>query len=59
MASSDSNAFYDDARDDLLASSADKQRNALMHLACFLKVYCVQIGIEFVEATAIPFRGLP
>ena len=51
--------FYGDAHDDLLASSVDKQSNALAHFNYFLKTYCVQIGINIVEAAAIPYRGIP
>ena len=56
---SDSTAFYGDAHDDLLASSADKQSNALSHFNHFLKAYCVQIGIKIVEAATIPYHGIP
>lgn len=41
------------AFDDLLASSADKQSNALAHFNFFLKSYCVQIGIIIVEASSL------
>lgn len=51
--------FYADARDDLLASAADKQSNALAHFNYFLKTYCVQIGIKIIEADAIPYHGIP
>jgi hypothetical protein len=51
--------FYGDARDDPLASSADKQNNALSHFNFFLKTYCVQIGINIVEAVVIPYHGIP
>jgi hypothetical protein len=50
---------YADARDDLLASAADKQSNALAHFNYFLKTYCVQIGIKIVEAVTIPYHGIP
>jgi hypothetical protein len=49
--------FYGDACNDLLALSADKQSNALAHY--FLKTYCVQIGIKIVEASTIPYHGIP
>ena len=42
--------FYADARDDLNASAANKERLALNHFNFFLKTYCVQIGINIVEA---------
>jgi hypothetical protein len=51
--------FYGDARDDPLASSADKQSNALAHFNFFLKTYCVQIGINIVEAAVVPYHGIP
>jgi hypothetical protein len=51
--------FYGDARDDPLASSADKQSNALAHFNHFLKTYCVQVGISIVEAAAVPYNGIP
>jgi hypothetical protein len=51
--------FYADARDDLNASAANKQSNALAHFDFFLKTYCVQIGINIVEAAAIPYHGIP
>jgi hypothetical protein len=56
---SDSTILCGDARDDLLALSADKQSNTLAHFNYFLKTYCVQIGINIVEAAAIPYRGIP
>ena len=51
--------FYRDARDGLLTSAADKQRKALNHFTYFLKGYCVQIGIDVVEAKDIPYCGIP
>ena len=51
--------FHGDARDDLLASAADKQSNAIAHFNFFLKTYCIQIGIKIVEAAAIPYNGIP
>jgi hypothetical protein len=54
-----STIFYGDARDNLLASSVDKQSNALGHFNYFLKTYCVQIGINIIEAAAIPYHGIP
>jgi len=51
--------FYPDARDDLNASAANKERLALNHFNYFLKTYCVQIGINVVEAVAIPYHGIP
>jgi hypothetical protein len=46
--------FYANARDDLNASAVNKERLALNHFNFFLKTYCVQIGINIVEAAAIP-----
>ena len=57
-ASSPPPPVYGDARDDLLASSADKQSNALKQLNFFLKTYSVQIGVAIVEASSIPYKGL-
>ena len=51
--------FYADARDDLNASAANKERQALNHFNHFIKTYCVQIGINVVVADAIPYRGIP
>jgi hypothetical protein len=51
--------FYGDARDDPLVSTANKQSNALGHFNYFLKTYCVQIGINIIEAAAIPYHGNP
>ena len=52
-------AFFIDARDDKLASSADKERLALNHFSFFLKSYCLQIGIKVMEAAQIPYHGIP
>ena len=51
--------YYGDARDDLNASAANKERLALNHFDYFLKGHCVQIGIDIVEADSIPYRGIP
>jgi hypothetical protein len=51
--------FYADARDDLNASAANKERLALNHFNHFIKTYCVQIGIDVVAAEAIPYKGTP
>lgn len=48
-----------DARDDLNASSANKERYALNHFNCFLEIYCNQIGIDVATADKIPYRGTP
>jgi len=50
---------HGDVRDDLNASVADKERLALNHFNCFLQACCCQIGVNVVEADAIPFRGVP
>ena len=50
---------HGDCRDDLLHSKAAKQGNAITHFNHFLKTYCKQIGIDVVEADAIPYRGIP
>jgi hypothetical protein len=54
-----STVFYGDARDDLLASSSNKQSNALGHFNYFLKTYCVQIGIDIISASVVPYHGIP
>jgi hypothetical protein len=51
--------FYANARDDLNASAANKERLALNHFNFFLKTYCVQIGINIAEAAVIPYHGIP
>lgn len=51
--------FCEDARDDPLASSSERQKNALVHSNPFLKTHCIQMGIEVVEANAISFHGIP
>jgi len=51
--------FYADVRDDLNASAASKEKQALNHFNHFLKDYCGQIGIDVVEAASIPYRGIP
>jgi hypothetical protein len=49
--------FYTDARDDLNASAANKERQPLSHFNHFIKTYCVQIGInvDVIVADAIPY----
>jgi hypothetical protein len=51
--------FYANARDDLNASAANKERQALNHFNHFIKTYCVQSGIDVVVANAIPYQGIP
>ena len=41
IATAGAEAFYGDTRDDLLASAADKQSNALGHFNYFRKTYRV------------------
>ena len=48
--------FYADARDDLNASAANKERLALNHFNNFLKDYLDHIGINVVEAAAVPYH---
>ena len=50
---------YADARDELNASAANKERLALNHFNFFLQTYCPQIGIDVAVADDIPYRGLP
>ena len=50
---------YADARDELNASAANKERLALNHFNFFLQTYCPQIGIDVAVADDIPCRGLP
>jgi len=59
--SDDRTIFYHDARAEqgLLTSAADKQRKALKHFDCFLENYSVQIGVNVVESSDIPYDGLP
>ena len=51
--------FYADARDDLNASAANKERLALNHFNYFLKDYLGHIGLNVVEAAVIPYHGIP
>lgn len=57
--SSDNPTIYGDCRNDLLHSKAAKQNNAITHYNHFLKSYCLQIGIDIVEAKDIPYHGIP
>jgi hypothetical protein len=57
-ASSPSPPFCGDARDDLNASAANKEKLALNHFNYFLKTYSVQISVAAVEASSIPYEGL-
>ena len=50
---------FADARDELLAKSANKQQNALNHFNHFLKSHCIQIGVAVTDAASIPCHGLP
>ena len=50
--------FFEDARDDLNASAANKEKLALNHFNYFLKTYCLQNGVAVVEASSIPYGGL-
>lgn len=61
MSSSDSSStFCGDARDKPSSLSlTDKQVSALNHLNCFLETHCVQLGVNVVEADAIPHHGIP
>ena len=54
-----STTIFVDARDDKLASSAEKERLALNHFSFFLKSHCLQMGVKAVEATQIPCHGIP
>ena len=48
-----------DARDEINASDAHKERLALNHFNFFLQTHCPQIGIDVAVADDIPCRGPP
>eukprot|EP00934_Nitzschia_sp_Nitz4_P005655 Nitzschia sp. Nitz4//scaffold151_size53849//51193//51936//NITZ4_006733-RA/size53849-processed-gene-0.66-mRNA-1//1//CDS//3329537174//5645//frame0 len=50
--------FYHDAREGLLSSADNKRKKALKHFTFFFQKYCKQIGVDFVEASDIPYHGL-
>ncbi|CAB9520674.1 expressed unknown protein [Seminavis robusta] len=59
MSDDEDEPFTADARTCLFTSAANRRKKALKYFNRFLEGYCVQIGIDVVEADAIPYRGIP